>query len=205
MTAKPSYPAPSKKMICLTFGALMLWGLIVSIGIRVPYLYTEFAFQVRTFALYPLLLITLIYFGFIYHKPNQKTGYMQAMDGLSTRKERIKNTLMSGVGLVGIPAFIAWTSIAFPAVATQLFASERYTKICYIDDINHRSAAGARTLFDLEMTNIAGEKVSLLLSRSRYEQNNWRTGEKICVIGRTGIFGTIINETSRYLDRCYGQ
>lgn len=182
--------------LMLTGGGL--WMLIVVTGTRLSYLYTDFSFQIRAFVLFPLLLIALVYFGFIYHKPNQKTGYKQAMSNLHSRKDRIKTTTWGLLGLILIPATIAWTSIAFPAWAAKLLATEKYEKSYEITDITVRSGAVWSTLFDLDLTDpLTKERVVLRLRRSQYDQSHWRSGEHICVQGRASMFGTIIDDVSK--------
>jgi hypothetical protein len=193
---------PSRRLVLLVFGALAFWILAVFTGLRLPYVYTSLAFLLRVFVMFPLMLSGLTYLCFIYRKPNQLTGYKQAMNNLPVGKERVKATAWGLLGLVLIPGTLAWTSIAFPAWATQLFASERYAHVFQINDITVRSGAKWSTVFDLELTDASGEKVMLRLSRSRYEMNRWRSGEDICVIGRAWMFGAIVDGTSRDLDRC---
>lgn len=180
-----------------------VWTLIIISGTRLSYLYTEFSFQIRAFVLFPLLLIGLAYFCFIYHKPNQKTGYRQAMSNLRTRKDRIKATAWGLLGLISIPATIAWTSVAFPAWAANLLANERYVKAYEISDITVRSGAVWSTLFDLDLMDPSTKESAVLrLRRSQYDQSLWKRGEHICVQGRMSMLGTIIDNVSREVHNC---
>lgn len=197
-----NFVQPSRRLVIFVFGALAFWILAVFTGMRLPFVHTSLAFLLRVFVLFPLMLAGLTYLCFIYRKPRQLTGYEQAIKNLSIGKERIKATAWGLLGLVLIPGTLAWTSIAFTAWATQLFASERYAHIYRISDVTVRSGAKWSTLFDLDLIDTSGNKVMLRLSRSRYERNRWKSGEDICVIGRVWMFGAIVDETSRHLDMC---
>ena len=188
--------------IRLAFGCVLLWVFITYSGRRLPYIYTELSDHLRVFGLFPLLLGLMVYFGFIYHKSGEATGYRQSMNKLPVGKERVKATAWGLFGLLLISGGLAWTSTAFPAWATNLFATERYAYEYSIADITKRNGPVWSALFDLQLIGAEGDEVTLRLNRIRYERNRWKTGERICVLGRTSVFGTIIDDTTRQLSRC---
>ena len=202
MARKVVFRQPSKRAIWLSFLAVALWAVLMQTGTRLPYLHTHFSFLLRAYILFPTLLAPLLYAAFVYRLPNQSIGYIELIKQQSTRVRRMKAAVFSLIGLVLIPGGLAWTSIAFPAWAAEVFARTPYVHVYYIEDIKVRSGPVWSTLFDLDLTSISTKPVTLRLNRSRYESNHWKTGEWICVLGRTSIFGTIIDDTSRYLGRC---
>lgn len=192
---------PGKHAIWLTPGAVAVWALVVATGTRLPYLYTQFASDFRSFGLFPSLLGLLAYFLFVYRRPRQKVSlYAMRMNRFNTTGERIKETAGMVFGALVICGGIAWTSVAFPAWATQLFASENQELVYQVEKISERSGPVWRTLFDLTLVDPAsGEAVDLRLTRSRFERGRWKPGDRICVTGRTGPFGTIIDQETRCL------
>lgn len=200
------YPYPKKAPKWLeraVFGTLMFWAVSAYTGMRLPYIYTEFAFQARAYFLFPLLLGGLAYLVFVYRRPSQPTGYMQTMNQLKTRKEKIQGTLWGLGGLVLLPSGFAWTSIAFPAWAAELTASEPYRHVYQVVKVKARSGAMWSALFDLTLeSEKVGEPVVLRLNREMFDQHSWKRGEMICVIGRTSIFGIIIDTVSADLGNC---
>lgn len=201
--ATRNIPLPPRHVVWIAFSVTALWMLVVLTGMRLPLLRTTIVDGIRVFVLFPLLLGIIIYLVMIRRWPNQPdTLYRMRMKQISTKKEKTKGVALTVFGFLFMTGSLAWTSIAFPAWATMLFASERYMHVYHIDDIHTRSGAQWSTLFDLAMTDAIGEKAALILSRSRYEKNRWRSGEDICLMGRTWMFGTIIDDSSRYLDRC---
>lgn len=194
---------PSKRTVLLVFGLLSLWMLMVYTGMRLPYLYTELAFSIRAFLLFPALLGLFVYFSMIHRwKGQSKTLYALRVRRLQTRREKLKGAALTAFGFLLIAGGFAWTSVAFPAWITQLFASKRYMHEYRINDITARSGAKWSAVFDLEMIGATGERVTLRLSRSRYEKSRWKSGDDICVIGRTWILGTVIDDATRYFDKC---
>lgn len=189
----------NKISVWLIFGFLALWFLVILTGIRLPYIYTEFAFRIRAYFLFPLLFGTIGYFAFIYRRANGSTGYMQAINRLPTRSEKVKQTLWGLFGWVLISSGIVWTSVGITAWATHIFSQKHYTNSFQITKIKARSGTGWSRIFDLGLIDkTTDEKVTLRLNRARFEQNHWKVGEEICVKGRKSIFGTIID----FEDRC---
>lgn len=196
---------PTIRTVILVFALLLLWIVLVETGTRLPYLYRSIDTEIRLYLIFPLLLAITVFYAFIYRKSGDKTGFQQAIENAGSKKERSRVVIYGIGGCLLCPAGIAWTSIAFPAWAAQLVADTPYSHIYHIDDITLRSGSKWSTLFDLEMSSPALEPVTLRLNRSRYELNHWKSGDSICVMGRTSVFGTIIDETSRELSRCSGK
>lgn len=190
---------PPKHVVWLTFGGLALWMLVVTTGTRLPYLYTQFASNLRSFVLFPSLLGLLVYCIFFHKRPGQKvTLYVMRMRTFRTTKERIKENAWLAFGSLLICGTLAWTSVAFTAWGAQLFASERQEGAYQIEEITVRSGPSSRALFDLTLVDpTSGHTVVLRLTRSRYERGQWRERDRICITGRTGLFGTIIDHEVR--------
>lgn len=197
---------PTRFAVAITFAGLFLWVAIVTTGTRLPYIYTAFATQVRTFVVFPLLLGGLIYRIYFYRRPGQPSGFEWRMSLLSSRGERLKAGLIGVVGLFLVSGGIAWTSVAFPAWATKLFATDVVVHQYVVHEITRRSGPEWSTLFDLELTDArSGESVVLRLPRAQFELNRrWKPGDSICVRGRKSLFGTIVDSTSRDERSCNG-
>lgn len=182
----------------------MFWAVGAFTGMRLPYLYTEFAFQARAFVLFPLLIGTLAYLALIYRTSKQpETLYMMRMKQFSTKKEKTRATAWALFGLMLIPGTIAWTSIAFPAWAAELFASEPYRHAYQVMEVKARSGPQWSALFELSLEDMSGgEPVTLRLNRRMYDEHRWKRGEMICVKGRASIFGTVIDATSTDIQQC---
>lgn len=175
-------------------GLFILWGSIISTGTRLPYLYTEFAFQVRAFFIFPVLLIALIYISFIRRNGNQQTGYMSSMSTLPHWKDKIKATAWGLSGMILISGGCAWSSVAFSAWAAKLLATVPYEGAYRVESIATRSGAAWSTLFDLHLIDVKlEEKATLRLGRSQWENRHWKAGECIFIRGRTSVFGVIID------------
>jgi hypothetical protein len=192
----------AKLISALSLGALF-WATIVVTGTRLPLLHTEASFLIRIFVIFPVLLITLWYVLFVYRwRTMPESLYRMRMKHLSTKKEKVTAMLKTTFAALFMMGGLSWTSIAFPAWATELFASGPFSHVYQITDITYQSGAKWTTLFDLHLMDPDGSEATLLLNRWDYDQNHWKASEKICVVGRTWAFGTIATETTRSLDRC---
>ena len=185
------------------FFAVLFWAVIVVTGIRLPLLRTEFSFTIRAFVLFPALLLILWYALFRHRwRAMPDSLYRMRIKKTAEHSERIKAMLMTIASALFVAGGLSWTSIAFTGWATELLASNHYSRVYRIDDITYKSGAKWSALFDLHLIDSHGSEVTLLLNRADYEQNHWKSDEKICVIGRTWGLGTIMSETTRMLDRC---
>lgn len=172
----------------------MVWAVAISVGLYLPYLRTEFSFNLRLFIFFSLLGL-MAYFIFVHRMPGQKiSAYAMRLVHLKTASERIKENVGMLLGALLICGTIAWTSIVFPALATQLFAFKHQELIYQVEKIAPRSG----TMLDLTLVDPAsGETVGLHLNRSRFRQWRWKPGDYICLTGRAWIFGTIIEREVR--------
>lgn len=193
--------ANNKWLFIGAMAAVVIWFLAFEIADRLPYLYTPFAFNIRAYLVAPAILVVMVWFTLIHTwGESGKTGYRMAMDGLPSRKERIKQTLLGSLGLVAVPAGLAWTLIAFPILAAYLSASQPYAEVFRAD---YLKAYGNR--YDLWMTHPAtGEEVALRQSREQVseQRRGWNPGDLVCARGRTSVFGTLIESLSRDLSAC---
>lgn len=190
----------SKYAVWLTYAGVaitVVWAFGVLTGTRLPYLRTEFSFNLRLFIFFSLLGL-VIYLLFVHRRSSQKiSAYAMSIRHLTT-SERIKEDVGALFGALLVFGTIAWTSVAFPAWATQLFASEHQDLVYQVEKITERSGPVWRTVFDLTLVDPAsGETVVLRLTRSRFERWRWKPGDCIFLTGRTWIFGTIIEREVR--------
>lgn len=190
-------------MLWISIVAFAVWAWVISTGMRLPYLRTDFGFQVRAYLVFPLIVSGYFYWGFIYKKAGSRlTGYQQAMKRIS-KDDRVKVTLWIIPSAFIFSGFIAWTSIAFPAWATMLLANESVAKKYEVADITTEGGPMWSTRFDLQLTDIESQEVvSLLLTKARYEQHKWKRSEMLCALGRRAVFGTVIDTTTSDIERC---
>jgi hypothetical protein len=183
----------------LSMAVIVIWAMSFIFGSRLPYLYTDFAFKVRAFVIFPVLLGTLSYFAFLYknERSGWRTGYNIVMKGLPSRREKIKRILLTIVAFPALSAAFSWTFIAFPILAAELTASTLFSQTYTITEIRARGGAVWSTLFDLTLVKDASETVDLRLNRRRYEAHHWKVGDVICVRGRTSIFGSIADTVTK--------
>src|SRR6266853_720697 len=179
----------NRSVFLTCIGVVLLWFVIYESSRRLPYLYTSFAFNIRAFVIFPVLTTLISWFLFIRKwREGGKTGYQMAMEKLEKRRERIKQTLLSLVGLILVSSTLAWTSIAFSVWATALIASAPFAQRYRVGDIRAVSS-----FYDVSLTGLSGnQEVALRLTPERMQQRNWATGEIVCVCGRSSIFGTIV-------------
>ncbi|WP_206606458.1 hypothetical protein [Steroidobacter cummioxidans] len=198
-----SYRLPSKRVTVCSFAAAVLWWVLMVTGMRLPYLQTHLAFQLRVFVLFPLFASVLAYFSFFFRGKLLSSGYELRMGQLATRKDRVKSTLWGLFGLVLISGGVAWTSIGFPAWATDLVAKEVYSREYIIESIEVRGGPLWSTMYHLRLRRQgADETVMLPLKRMIYEQARWKRGQSVCVHGRSWILGTIIDDVSPDTESC---
>ena len=120
------------------------------------------------------------------------------MNQLPTKGKKFKVTLWIIFGIILIPGGIAWTSAAISAWAANIIATESFAQTYQVTDITVRSGPVWSRLYDLDLVNITKQekKVILRLGRSQWEHHEWKSGDRICVQGRTSLFGTIVDITS---------
>lgn len=193
--------ANNKWLFIGAMAAVVIWFLAFETADRLPYLYTPFAYNLRVYAVFPLLLLLAFWATLIHKSPNSgMSGYRTAMAGIQSRRERVKQTLLGFLGVIGIPAGLAWTLIAFPILAAYLSASQPYAEVFRAD---YLKAYGNR--YDLWMTHpTTGEEVALRQSREQVseQRRGWNPGDMVCARGRTSVFGTLIESLSRDVSHC---
>jgi len=193
---------PPKWALPVIIFVIVLWTIIIYTGQRLPYLYTEFSFSIRAFFIAPLFMGFMFYFCFVYRKPGGKTGYMQAMQHLE-KKEKIKGTIMGLIGFLLIGWCVSWSTVFFPAWAANISAKNYYAESFKISAIKARSGPEWSAFFDLYLIDSSGSNSkSLSLNRKLFDKNHWKQGEYICLIGRSSVFGTIIDIQTKDLTRC---
>lgn len=178
--------------VCL---ACFVWMIINISGARLPYIYTDFSTICRALIIFPILFSTSFYIIFIHRFKGYKVSpHRLSLERYSSTKEKVKDTLFTLFSLGCIAAFFAYFSINISVWITKLTATDTYSESFIIDGVKDRGSTGV-DLF-LSKTD-KSEKVILHLSNSRYRENNWRRYERICVKGRTSMFGTIIDHENR--------
>ena len=175
----------------------MAWAICFITGSRLPYIYTDLAFKLRGLIIFPALFCIFGYFAFVYKRPGAKSGYDLAMDSLRSSAAKIKSTLLGMLGLFFLTGILSWTSIAFTAWLAELIASTPFSQTYTISKITANSGPVWSTTFDLTLIRDKSEIVDLRLNRVRYEEYSWKTGDVICIRGRTSVFGSIVDTTSR--------
>lgn len=190
---------PSRVGSWLAIGAVVTWIVVVITGFRLSYVYTPFSFKIRFYVLLPLFLLWLVYFGFIRAKAR---GYLGKLLRIRDVKERVSALGWLFLGVLLIPWGVAWTSVAFSAWIAHLYAAEPYQKIVTVSNVKGRGGAKWSKSFDLYVVDSKGGEVILRLNRAHYEEHRWRGGEKMCMVGRTSLFGTIVDHAGPDLSKC---
>jgi hypothetical protein len=173
--------------------SLVVMGLVAFGAISLPYLQTDVAFTFRDLVLFPGLLVVSLYWIYV-RKGIQRgkiklTPYQYQMHSLTSRAEKIKQTIGAFLGLLLFTYFFSWISLGIPAWATQIFARNEYLGRYVVEDVG----SGGKGITELQLRDPKkGEKVVLRLPRGRYRQFPVEVGESVCIRGRTWIFGTVI-------------
>lgn len=170
------------------------WVLIMQTGQQLPYLYTEQAFNIRAFVVFPLWIGMFSWFVWFHRwEESGETGYQMAMSKFRGRRARFKQAFGGGAGLIFISAGLAWTAVYFSAWAANLFASDDFAQAYQI--VNKKAAS---RYLDIEMVDLAtGKSASFRSTIIQLSEDYWGVGNTICVRGRTSMFGTIVESTER--------
>ena len=196
---KASDLAKDKRVHVAVLVVLAVWMLGIITARRLPYLETVFSRQLRGLVIFPVILVVLGWFTLL-HKwaETGKSGYEMAMQGIGSRGGRLRQTVLGIAGAVAISAVIAWSSVAFPAWATQVFARKPVALKARILEVKHASGGYTFRLWDSKIA----EENSLFVSWGTYDRGRWREGDEICLRGRTWPFGVVIDSLNRTQDGC---
>jgi len=196
---KASELAQDRRLHVVVFAITAAWMLGVITARRLPYLETSFSQQLRGLVIFPVILTGLVWFAII-HKwaETGMSGFRMAMRGVASRGGRVKQTVLGATGVLAISAGIAWSSIAFPAWATQLFAQRPVALKERILEVKHASGGYTFRLWD----SASAEENSLFVSWGAYDRGRWREGDEICLRGRTWMFGVVVDSLNRVRDGC---
>lgn len=126
-----------------------------------------------------------------------------AIKAAANRTEKVKITLWSVVGLILLPAGLAYTSIAFSAWIVKLTAVQKFSQIYEVHSVLSRSGAVWTRYYEIELLDISSGEIAYLPStKDGYEKHLWNPEDQVCLIGRTSIFGTIIDSINNDIARC---
>ena len=178
---------------------IAIWALGFITALRLPYLYTDLAFKIRAYVVFPVLICVYCYFAFIYKssKAGGKTGFRWVMDQITSGRERAKRILITIVGVPTLAAMLSWSFIEFPIWAAEITASTPFAQAYSVTEIRQQGGSLWRAVYMLTLIPENGESVDLQLDSWRYHQHPWKVGDVICVRGRTSMFGTIMETTQR--------
>ena len=105
--------------------------------------------------------------------------------------------------MVLLCAGFSWTSISYSAWATSVLARQELLRQYEIGRSRVWGGPMWSATYDLYLRNEgSGVEVVLPLRRSACEHSHWKSGESICVHGRTWIFGTMIEALTRDMEAC---
>lgn len=185
--------ANRKRAFIVCICAVLCWIALVRVGERLPYLDTIFAQRIRYFAIFPLLTAFFAWFIFVHKwKESGKTGYRMRIDSLSSRRERIKQLLISVSLLPLLTAGLTWTSIFLSACGAYLLPG---TPTAQQFKVLNRKAVGNQ--IEIIMLGVAdGETAWLRLTTENYSLRKWKDGEILCAKGKSTVLGTIIISTT---------
>src|SRR5579864_3574875 len=196
----------TRRVTWIAWAVTTIWAAAVLVGYRLPYLYTQFAFQVRFIVLAPALFSALLYFGLVRRNRKNQSRYGEMLAQIPSRTGRIKTAALLIAGSIYMPLVLAWTSAFLAASAAQLSVepfAQQFARAYRIEDIDSWGGPLWSRVFELRLRDpITGDPVSLPLRRQLYEANNWKPGEMVCIHGRRSIFGEIADVTSRNLTAC---
>lgn len=120
--------AGNRRTKLVTWGVLFAWGAVVSLGRKLPYIDGQFTGNIRDWGIFIVLYAGLMYLLYVNKVAKSGRNAMRTyLASLPARKSRIGTAIAVNMGAILVPAGIAFTSIAFPANATYLLASEPYT------------------------------------------------------------------------------
>jgi len=169
---------------------LFAWGAVVSLGRKLPYIDGQFTGNIRDWGIFIVLYAGLMYL--LYVNKVAKSGrnaMMTYLASLPARKSRIGTAIAVNMAAILISAGIAFTSMAFPASATYLLASEPYTgKYTVL-----ATKGWSNNMIQLQIEDLNGRRSSLSVRRREYVA--WKQGapHTLCVEGRSWILGIIVD------------
>ena len=178
-------------------------------GSKLPYVYTDFSRAARFYILLPAFIGIFVYIIFFFRGQKGKSAYLLILEKYQDREERIRMILSCILGILLFSIGFATYSIGVSARITDHTASDPFMHVYKIQTITERGGTpGFIPWIELDLSDPAsGEVVMLPLNRTDYADTMHgslvlRVGETICVRGRTSIFGTIIDTTTRNADHC---
>jgi hypothetical protein len=182
------------------------WAAGYAVADRLPYLSTGLAFRIRAFFIFPLVVAAMSHGAFVRTSKATagKTAYRYMTDLMDlSRTERVKRTSVSIAGMILIAAGFACSTIQFPIWAAYLTASRPFARTYTVVRVRTLGGPVWTTMFDVTLSSAdyVGT-VNLTLTRRTYDQGSWQSGDVVCVRGRTSLFGTIAESTSR--ESCLG-
>jgi hypothetical protein len=166
------------------FLAVAAWILLTESGQRLPYLVTPWATGFRAFVVYPFILLVFWWFAFRHRwRETGLTGYQMRMLELESARDRRKQQIGGFLGLLLLPAGIAWLSVYPAAWAAGLLPSEPYEQSFVVMEWTSRNGG-----YDLGLSPPGSDtRYSLFTPRQLVQQPP--AGE-ICVQGRSSLLGT---------------
>lgn len=178
-----------------TVAFIIVWTIGFASADRLPYLRTAAGFRIRAFVIFPLLVCLLVYFGYIRtsQKSGGTTGYRYMINRMTSRREKVRLTVMSLLGIPAICAAIAYSTIEVSAWSAYVAASSPFSHTYVITRIRHLGGPLWTARYDMTLSEIdrAGI-VHLILTREPYLRGQWKTEDVTCVHGRSSIFGSIV-------------
>lgn len=184
-----------------------IWVLAVTTGGNLPYLSTPFGLYFRALAIFPLLLGMGIWLGFFrVWRTTGLTSHGALTKGLSARKRYLSAAKVL-VALMVMSGLISYMSSAFSALAAYVMATTPFARTYDVLDVkSFRASRSSTTRYDIQLMRVPGpERVSLRFTDTALSGRDWAEGARVCVVGRSSLFGTIVESVSRNLSACLRQ
>jgi hypothetical protein len=175
-------------------GGMIAWMLMIFVGTRAPYLRSAFSMELRAYWIFPILF-AIVFYGLVRRNPDGVWWVREMFEMTYGLKEKLAMGAALIGALVGAPAFLAWSSIAFPACATLVFASQPFARTYDVLE-----ASRERRYVNLRLKDNSGSIFALQIHHDDVDVLG--SSKIVCVTGREWPLGAIASRVSTNAASC---
>jgi len=178
-----------------------IWLLLFISSQRLPYMHSEFHFNIQKYVIFPLIFVGLIWISYVHvWAVSGKTGFQMAMDknGAFAGKNPLVMVSLAVAGALLCSGTFAYSCSLFPAWCSQLFAGTPMQGLYHVAAVGSNGgntqvrliAHSDRSIFTLPLAGVTVVPPGL------------QRGETVCIRGRTTFTGGVVMSISRRVESC---
>lgn len=172
----------------IAVGSVVTYLSLVIIGLRLPYIRSDFSEEFRAFWLFPAFVLIILLLGLGRGSSGEPRRMLAPLRRAKSWKDKIVVVGATLSGIVFMPAALAWTSIAFPALATSVFAQQPFAR-----NFSLLAVRRDRVWLNLRLKGSRGP-VNLRIRDTNVDTIG--AAQEVCVIGREWPLGAIADRVS---------